>query len=91
MKDSLEINDKTLVWWIGLTDREKEGNWKWETSRNIATFFWWGPNEPDGGGRGNLPDQDCVDLWSHNDYAWSDQACENFLNAHIVPICQFDI
>ena len=73
--------DNSLVWWIGLTDSEVEGTWKWDSSGNIATYYSWDMNEPDGGGNEN-----CVSLWHIKEYAWSDLWCSYQFH----PICQFD-
>ena len=36
-----------IGWWLGLTDSETEGIWKWANSGNIATYFYWQYGQPD--------------------------------------------
>ena len=82
LKEMLLQFDNSLVWWIGLTDSEVEGIWKWDYSGDIATYYSWDMNEPDGGGIEN-----CVSLWS-KEYAWRDIPCS--WDDKYYPICQFD-
>ena len=62
--------------WIGLSDRRKEGQWIWETSRKKATYTWWAPGEPNnkGGGNGRA---NCALIWRHKDkMSWDDRNCD---------------
>ena len=70
---------KNLVWWIGLTDSEEEGIWKWADSGNIATYFHWGINEPDGQIYENY-----VASFYTEDYEW----CDVTADRQSYPICQ---
>lgn len=36
-------------YWIGVTDKESEGGWYWEHSRNTPNFKAWNHGQPDGG------------------------------------------
>ena len=42
------------AWWIGASDEDEEGHWKWSDSKNLtysAWYFWGGDKEttnPDG-------------------------------------------
>ena len=63
---TLEISNNT---WIGLTDSEQEGSWKW-SSGNIAMITSWGLNQPDGGVLEN-----CTVMNVSDTYRWHDQPC----------------
>ena len=80
----LEINNKAILWWTGLTDNEQLGVWKWATSGNKATYIPWGPGEP------NIQNEHCVTLWYKINYKWCDLGCHGLPGYPTMPICQFD-
>ncbi|XP_029019702.2 C-type lectin domain family 4 member M-like [Betta splendens] len=61
------------VMWIGLTDRETEGVWKWVDGTRLTTSFW-GPNEPNSFFGIN---EDCAVTGYHSgEDSWNDDTCE---------------
>ncbi|XP_068448752.1 CD209 antigen-like protein E [Clinocottus analis] len=65
--------------WIGLTDGETEGKWKWVDGTALSTSYW-DSGEPNGGQKEN-----CVELrFLKNKYSWNDGQC----NWKIFWICE---
>ncbi|XP_053474881.1 C-type lectin domain family 4 member E-like isoform X2 [Ictalurus furcatus] len=67
--------------WIGLSDRDTEGKWKWVDGTPLNTGFW-GKGEPDSA----VGDEDCVVIHDHTDpvWNWSDYPC----HYQIIWICE---
>ena len=62
--------------WIGVSDRKREGDWIWETSRYQAAFMFtlWRHGEPNniGGGR----PANCGIMWNEKHFGeWDDRHC----------------
>ncbi|KAK0146886.1 C-type lectin domain family 4 member M [Merluccius polli] len=53
--------------WIGLSDGDTEGTWKWVDGTNMTSSFWLSGEPNDGGGV-----EDCVGTWG---YGWNDGPC----------------
>lgn len=68
------------VSWLGASDAETEGDWRWTDGSTLA-YAGWAPNEPnDSGG------QDCATTNFRNVVAsWDDVGC----NARLPYICEF--
>nr|XP_046181210.1 C-type lectin domain family 4 member M-like isoform X2 [Oncorhynchus gorbuscha] len=78
--DLVIINsDKEQRVWIGLTDSDNEGTWKWVDGTPLTTGYWYYP-QPDNAGP--TQNEDCVEI--RNDQlplkAWNDLSCDSQLN-----------
>ncbi|KAL3066792.1 hypothetical protein OYC64_016692 [Pagothenia borchgrevinki] len=61
--------------WIGLTDRETEGRWKWVDGTPLTTSYWY-PGEPNGSS--NSLDEDCAHIsYSDARISWTDSHCSD--------------
>ncbi|XP_029586305.1 CD209 antigen-like protein E isoform X2 [Salmo trutta] len=70
--------------WIGLTDKDSEGTWKWVDGTPLTTAFWFTEEPNDGAVNG----EDCVSLYYHTESAlknWNDLACNN---TELMWICE---
>ncbi|CAH1248690.1 CSMD2 [Branchiostoma lanceolatum] len=75
----LSVSNKDV--WIGLTDRDVEGQFIW-TDGTPLVYSNWAPGEPNGDDTKN-----CVHLWPLANFRWDDESCarSNYY------ICQYNI
>ncbi|XP_066295929.1 sushi, von Willebrand factor type A, EGF and pentraxin domain-containing protein 1-like isoform X2 [Branchiostoma lanceolatum] len=69
LRSSLNPN---VRYWIGLTDREREGTWSWTDGRPLGPFTSWAVGEPN-----NAGNEDCVVYGAHPSIRnkWNDVPC----------------
>uniref|UniRef100_A0A4W6FW09 C-type lectin domain-containing protein n=1 Tax=Lates calcarifer TaxID=8187 RepID=A0A4W6FW09_LATCA len=77
--DLVIINSKEeqVISWIGLTDRETKGEWKWVDGTPLTKSYWGSgePNDYEG------KTEDCVEIKFHDEEnSWNDIPCgdQNF-------------
>uniref|UniRef100_A0A8C0I0H9 C-type lectin domain-containing protein n=1 Tax=Balaenoptera musculus TaxID=9771 RepID=A0A8C0I0H9_BALMU len=56
------------VYWLGLNDRNREGDWRWLDGSPITLSFW-DPQEPN-----NLHNEDCASM--NKGGTWNDLSCD---------------
>ncbi|XP_065275303.1 CD209 antigen-like protein C [Emys orbicularis] len=61
-------NTERNVYWLGLSDSAKEGEWRWLDGSPLSVSFW-GPGEP------NTAAEECGTL--HSDGNWNDATCSS--------------
>ena len=73
-ENALVTSFKPGVAWIGATDAETEGTWKW-VSGGAVSYKNWGENQPDNAGEG----EHCATLTDAEETAgkWNDLPCAN--------------
>uniref|UniRef100_A0A665VKE5 Si:ch73-86n18.1 n=1 Tax=Echeneis naucrates TaxID=173247 RepID=A0A665VKE5_ECHNA len=85
-KESRRLGVFYKFFWIGLTDSENEGQWKWVDNSTLTNPFWNRINsEPDNNLSGAPEGEDCAVIDSHSQ-TWSDTSCD-FLYPRV---CQMD-
>ncbi|KAI4897181.1 hypothetical protein NFI96_025399 [Prochilodus magdalenae] len=73
-------------YWIGLTDSEEEGVWKWVDNTLVNKTYWneW-QKEPNNHESGGVHGEDCAVLEAHSK-TWHDVPCD----FHYKRICEMD-
>ncbi|XP_077946721.1 C-type lectin domain family 4 member E-like isoform X2 [Gasterosteus aculeatus] len=66
--------------WIGLSDKDIEGTWKWIDGTLLTAKYWYRDAnvvEPDNGGGNSWWEEDCAGIkpYQNPQYSWSDLSC----------------
>ena len=81
----LELGGKnTSYYWIGLTDKQVENRFEWQTSGKEASYTNWREGEPNGFYHEFQREEDCVNL-EFGDRTWNDNNCNH---SHMDALCQ---
>ncbi|KAK9538102.1 hypothetical protein VZT92_005658 [Zoarces viviparus] len=68
------LASKTDHTWIGLSDRDEEGTWRWVDGTPLTEAYWHAP--PDNGGDDPpLGEEDCVEMINDRGRKWNDLRC----------------
>ncbi|XP_074551399.1 C-type lectin domain family 4 member E-like [Halichoeres trimaculatus] len=72
------VNSIKAYSWIGLSDRDNEGTWKWTDGAPLTLQFWWDGQPDNGGGHLDLGEEDCAHLRAgeSKEKNWNDLRCE---------------
>ena len=65
------FNSRQVEFWMGITDRQSEGNWVLESTGESLPFSYWRNGEPNAGFGGN-----CAHWTSGQDMKWHDLECD---------------
>jgi hypothetical protein len=68
--------------WLGMSDMDIEGIWRWYDNNEIVSFTDWYPGQPDKG-----DNEDCAtfaEYHSDHAYLWEDYPCDR--KHH--PVCE---
>ena len=68
-----EFLKERIDYWIGLTDLETEGVWKWTSGAPLSGYMYWVPKQPN-----NYKEQDCAAISNksqENAGKWHDYYC----------------
>ena len=58
-------------YWLGLNDKGKEGEWKWQGKGKLGEWDSWNNNQPDNWGN----NEDCGELRGAFGWNWNDMPC----------------
>ncbi|KAF1382913.1 hypothetical protein PFLUV_G00148760 [Perca fluviatilis] len=73
-----EFIKKDTLYWIGLTDRDEEGTWKWVDGTPL-TLKNWRTEQPDNGlGDPQWGEEDCAHIGPYT-AEWNDMSCEKVM------------
>ncbi|XP_031438585.1 C-type lectin domain family 4 member E-like isoform X3 [Clupea harengus] len=78
-----KINKSENYFWIGLTDSEKEGQWKWVDNTDLKLKFWHKGQPNNSKGFGNhTTGEDCgiVRHVTRSEHNWFDEYCGSLNN-----------
>ncbi|XP_029307949.1 CD209 antigen-like protein E [Cottoperca gobio] len=86
-KEAKNIGGFDYHFWIGLSDIEKEGDWRWVDNTTLKQRYWdqWS-SEPNNHQSGGEHGEDCATLDSHAK-TWFDVPCDHIYKR----ICQMDV
>ncbi|KAH3813949.1 hepatic lectin-like [Dreissena polymorpha] len=70
---------KDAYWWVGLTDEDIEGVWKWYDTDEMPSFTDFMP-----GDSGDHTNEDCAAFAPGADYRWVDAVC----SAQLFVLCE---
>ncbi|KAM9310652.1 CD209 antigen-like protein C [Pholidichthys leucotaenia] len=85
-KEARKIGGFDYHFWIGLSDTEKEGDWRWVDNTTLQNEYWnQFSSEPDNHHSGGEHGEDCATLDSHSK-TWFDVPCDHIYKR----ICQMD-
>uniref|UniRef100_UPI0037E71677 C-type lectin domain family 4 member E-like n=1 Tax=Semicossyphus pulcher TaxID=241346 RepID=UPI0037E71677 len=64
--------------WIGLSDRDNEGTWKWTDDTPLTLKFWWSKQPDNGDGDPRWGEEDCVHIITNEklEENWNDRRCD---------------
>ncbi|XP_033761145.1 lectin BRA-3-like isoform X2 [Pecten maximus] len=67
---------KDTAYWVGATDMDVEGTWRWTDNDEDVNFSNWGANQPNNWGSG----QDCLSIGyeTGGDRVWNDDDCNMY-------------